>query len=316
VIAALAAIFLGTLAVIVGGYIFVNRKSLAEADLARERLSTPEGVERTWRLLKDDKVSDLGFVNRLLAGKGWVEEVGYQLTQAGLEMKPGAFLMGWATFGAFMTFLGTMVLSGFFGYAIVLLGWAGPFLWLRRKRKKRLRQFEVQLPDAVDMLVSAMKAGYSFQAAAQFIGDEMPPPAGPEFARFYDEQRLGIDARQALTNLQGRVDSQDLKMFVTAVLIQRETGGNLGEVLQNLSDLIRERIKMRGEIETLVTEPKMSARFLAALPVVVALVLSVVSPSFLTPMLQSPGGRMSLGIAALGVIIGYAIMMQIADVDI
>ncbi|MFN2604357.1 MAG: type II secretion system F family protein [Gemmatimonadaceae bacterium] len=315
-IAGLAAIFLGTLSVIVGGYIFVNRKSLAEADLARERLSTPEGVERTWRLLKDDKVSDLGFVNRLLAGKGWVDELAYQLSQAGLEMKPGPFLMGWVTFGAFMTFLGTMIMSGFFGFVVVVLGWAGPFLWLRRKRKKRLRQFEVQLPDAVDMLVSAMKAGYSFQAAAQFIGVEMPAPAGPEFARFYDEQRLGIDVRQALTNLQGRVDSQDLKMFVTAVLIQRETGGNLGEVLQNLSDLIRERIKMRGEIETLVTEPKMSARFLAALPVVVALVLSIVSPAFLTPMLQSGGGRMSLAIAALGVIIGYAIMMQIADVDI
>jgi len=316
VIAGLAAIFLGTLSVIVGGYIFVNRKSLAEADLARERLSTPEGVERTWRLLKDDRVSDLGFLNRMLAGKGWVEELGYQLSQAGIEMKPGQYLMVWVTFGAFMTFLGTMVLHGVFGLIIVILGWAAPFLWMRRKRKKRLREFEVQLPDAVDMLVSAMKAGYSFQAAAQFIGDEMPEPAGPEFARFYDEQRLGIDVRQALMNLQGRVDSQDLKMFVTAVLIQRETGGNLGDVLQNLSDLIRERIKMRGEIDTLVTEPKMSARFLAALPVVVALVLSVVSPGFLTPMVQSEGGRMSLAIAALGVVIGYAIMMQIADVDI
>lgn len=315
-IAGLAAIFLGTLSVIIGGYIFVNRKSLAEADLARERLSTPEGVERTWRLLKDDKVSDLGFVNRLLAGKGWVEELAYQLTQAGLSMKPVAFLMTWATFGAFMTFLGTMVMTGIFGFVLIFIGWAGPFFWVKRRQKKRLRAFEVQLPDAVDMLVSAMKAGYSFQAAAQFIGDEMPEPAGPEFARFYDEQRLGIDVRQALLNLQGRVDSQDLKMFVTAVLIQRETGGNLSDVLQNLSDLIRERIKMRGQIETLIAEPKMSARFLAVLPVVVALILAVVSPGFLTPMIQSGGGRLSLGIAALGVVVGYAIMMKIADVDI
>jgi tight adherence protein B len=315
-IAGLAAIFLGTLAVIIGGYTFVNRKSLAEADLARERLSTPEGVERTWRLLKDDRVSDLGFVNRLLAGKGWVESLSYELTQAGIDMKPGAFLMSWATFAALMTFVGTMVIGGVSGFVLVVIGWAGPFFWVKRKQTKRLRAFEVQLPDAVDMLVSAMKAGYSFQAAAQFIGDEMPEPAGPEFARFYDEQRLGIDVRQALLNLQGRVDSQDLKMFVTAVLIQRETGGNLGDVLQNLSDLIRERIKMRGQIETLIAEPKMSARFLAVLPVVVALILAVVSPGFLTPMLQSGGGRLSLGIAALGVIVGYAIMMQIADVDI
>lgn len=315
-IAALAAIFLGTLAVFVGGYIFVNRKSLAEADLARERLSTPEGVERTWRLLKDDKVSDLGFVNRILAGKGWVAELGFQLTKAGVEMKPGPFLMSWVTFGAFMTFLGAMVVGGIFGLILVVLGWIGPFFWLKRKQKKRLRAFETQLPDAVDMLVSAMKAGYSFQAAAQFIGDEMAEPAGPEFARFYDEQRLGIDVRTALLNMQGRMDSQDLKMFVTAVLIQRETGGNLGEVLQNLADIIRERIAMRGHIETLIAEPRMSARFLAMLPVVVALILAVVSPAFLTPMYQSGGGRLALATAALGVVAGYAIMMRIADVDI
>ena len=166
------------------------------------------------------------------------------------------------------------------------------------------------------MLVSAMKAGYSFQAATQFLGAEMTPPAGPEFARFYDEQRLGIDVRTALVNMQGRMDSQDLKMFVTAVLIQRETGGNLGDILQNLADLIRERLAMRGHIETLVAEPKMSARFLALLPVAVALILSVVSPQFLSPMLASSGGKLTLAIAALGVVVGYGIMMRIADVDI
>lgn len=315
-IVVLAAIFLGTLAVIVGGYIFVNRRSLAEAELARERLSTPEGVERTWRLLKDDKVSDLSFVNRLLTGKDWVEELRLQLMRAGIDMKPGAFIMAWGTFAAFFTFLGLMVLGGIFGFVLLLLGWVGPFLWLRRRQKKRLRTFETQLPDGVDMLVSAMKAGYSFQAATQFIGDEMPAPAGPEFARFYDEQRLGIDVRTALLNMQGRMDSQDLKMFVTAVLIQRETGGNLGEVLQNLADLIRERIAMRGHIETLVAEPKMSARFLALLPVVVALILTVVSPGFMTPMVTSTGGRITLVAAAFGVVVGYGIMMKIADVDV
>jgi tight adherence protein B len=316
VIGILASIFLATLSVIVGGYIFVNRKSLAEADLARERLSTPEGVERTWRLLKDDRVSDLGFLNRILAGKGWVEELGLQLMRAGVDMKPGAFLVAWGAIALFLTFFGLLVMASFTGFILTVLGWVGPFLWLRRKQKKRLKKFEEQLPDAVDMLVSAMKAGYSFQAATQFIGDEMTPPAGPEFARFYDEQRLGIDVRSALLNLQGRMDSQDLKMFVTAVLIQRETGGNLSDVLQNLADLIRERIAMRGQIETLVAEPKMSARFLALLPVVVILVLAMVSPGFMAPMFASGGGRIALVTAALGVMIGYGIMMRIADVDI
>jgi tight adherence protein B len=127
---------------------------------------------------------------------------------------------------------------------------------------------------------------------------------------------MGIDVRQALLNMQARMDSQDLKMFVTAVLIQRETGGNLSDVLQNLADLIRERIAMRGHIETLVAEPKMSARFLAVLPVVVALILAVVSPHFMDPMVESNGGRIALVIAGFGVVIGYGIMMKIADVDI
>ena len=311
-IGVLSLVFLGTLGIVVGGYLFVNRRSLTEADLARDRLSAPESAERTWRLLKDERVSDLGFINGILAGKGWVEELGITLTRAGIDMKPGAFVMVWATFALLFASIGSVMMSGVPGISVVVLGLVGPLLWVRRKHKKRLSAFETQIPDAVDMLVSAMKAGYSFQAATQFIGAEMPAPAGPEFARFYDEQRLGIDVRSALLNMQTRMDSQDLKMFVTAVLIQRETGGNLAEVLQSLADLIRDRIAMRGHIETLVAEPKMSARFLALLPVAVALVLTVVSPQFLTPMLQSSGGRLSLGIAAVGVMI----MMRIADVDI
>ncbi|HUQ98196.1 MAG TPA: type II secretion system F family protein [Gemmatimonadaceae bacterium] len=312
----LSLIFLGTLSVIVGGYVFINRRSLTEADIARDRLSAPESAERTWRLLKDERVSDLGFVNAILAGKGWVEELGIALMRAGVSMKPGAFIMVWITCGVLFAFIGLMLMGGFFGVIVAVFGAMAPILWLRRKHKKRLSAFENQIPDAVDMLVSAMKAGYSFQAATQFIGSEMTAPAGPEFARFYDEQRLGIEVRTALLNMQTRMDSQDLKMFVTAVLIQRETGGNLAEVLQNLADIIRERIAMRGHIETLIAEPRMSARFLALLPVVVALILMVVSPQFLDPMLESSGGRTALGVAGLGVIFGYGIMMRIADVDI
>jgi tight adherence protein B len=199
----------------------------------------------------------------------------------------------------------------------MIAGWVTPFLWVRRKQKKRIRDFEQQLPDAIDMLVSAMKAGYSFQAATQFIGEEIIDPLGPEFARFYDEQRLGVDVRSALLGMQTRLESLDLKMFVTAVLIQRETGGNLGEVLSNLADLIRQRIAMRGQIQTLIAEPKLSARFLAVLPVIVFLVLSAFNPHFFDPMLREGSiGRLVLTISAVSVVIGYMIMMRIADVDI
>jgi tight adherence protein B len=312
----LPAVFFGTLAIIVGGYVFLNRKTLAQADVARDRLRPREAGDRVIPLLKDVRVSEVNLINRLLAGKSWVEELQLQLARAGTSMKPGAFVMLVLAFGIIATFIAAGVASPAFALFLFISGWSLPFLWLRRKQKKRLTVFESQIPDAIDMLVSAMKAGYSFQAAAQFIGDELPAPAGPEFARFYDEQRLGIDVRTALMSMQERIDSLDLKMFVTAVLIQRETGGNLAEVLSNLADLIRERIAMRGHIETLVAEPKMSARVLAVLPVIVYLLLSVFSPHFMDPMIQSPGGQMALALAATSVLVGYWIMMRIADVDI
>lgn len=313
----LAAVFLGTLAVIVGGYVFVNRRSLAEADVARERLRPRDASDRiVMPLLKDVRVSDVNLLNRLLSGKGWVEELQIQLFRAGTDIKPGPFVMIVVAIGILGSFIASGLESPVVAVVVFIAGWGLPLLWLRRRQKKRLRVFEAQIPDAIDMMVSAMKAGYSFQAAAQFIGDELPAPAGPEFSRFYDEQRLGIDVRAALINMQERLDSQDLKMFVTAVLIQRETGGNLTDVLANLADIVRDRIAMRGQIETLVAEPKMSARVLAILPVIVYLLLSVVSPHFMDPMIASGGGRTALTLAAVSVMVGYAIMMRIADVDI
>src|SRR5215210_4047750 len=206
------------MAFVVGGYVLINRRTLEAADMARSRLRTgPDGgVERTFSILKDDKISDVPFLNRLFSGKNWVDAISIQLTRAGSNLRPVNFLMLEVTSGFFGMLLSSRMAPGLAPIVLTAAGWLGPVFWLRWRQKKRLKEFEQQLPDAIDMLVSAMKAGYSFQAATQFIGEEMTAPAGPEFARFYDEQRLGIDVRQALLNLQGRLESLDLKMFVTA----------------------------------------------------------------------------------------------------
>jgi tight adherence protein B len=193
---------------------------------------------------------------------------------------------------------------------------AVPFVWLQARRIKRATAFQAQLPDAIDMLVSSMKAGYSFQAAMRFIGEEVPAPLGPEFARFYEEQRLGVEVRTALMALQARVASMDLKLLVTAILIQRETGGNLGEVLEKISHLMRERVALKGEIETLTAESKLSARILSALPVVVFLMVNLVNPGFNRPMLDTAWGPITLVLAGCSVLMGYWWMMKIADIDI
>jgi tight adherence protein B len=304
------------MAFVVGGYVLINRRTLEAAEIARSRLRGNEGPEKTWRILKDERISDVPFLNRLLSGKSWVEAIGIQLARAGSGIRPVTFIMMILSAGLLGTLIGGKIAGGA-GVLFMILGWVGPFLWLRWRQKKRLNEFEQQLPDAIDMLVSAMKAGYSFQAATQFIGEEMIAPLGPEFGRFYEEQRLGMDVRSALISLQSRIDSLDLKMFVTAVLIQRETGGNLSEVLSNLADLVRQRIAMKGQIETLIAEPKLSARFLAILPIIVFLILSATNPHFFDPM-TAPGsaGRLALTISAISVVVGYMIMMRIADVDV
>lgn len=313
----LIAIFLATLALVLGGYVLVNRRTLEAADMARSRLrATDAPGESTRALLKDVRISAIPFLNQLLSGRTWVEGIASRLDRAGLSFRPSAFVLIVGASAILGVLLGLRIgsLGGIF---IMVVGIVGPWFWLTWRQKRKLNEFEAQLPDAIDMLVSAMRAGYSFQAATQFIGEEMIPPLGPEFGRFFDEQRLGIDVRTALVNMQSRIDSLDFKMFVTAVLIQRETGGNLSEVLTNLSDIVRQRLTMKSQIQTLIAEPKLSARFLAVMPVIVFSILSVARPHFFDPMI-APGsvGRLVLIGSAISVVCGYMIMMRIADVDI
>jgi tight adherence protein B len=201
----------------------------------------------------------------------------------------------------------------------VLLAAAGlfaPYLWMKRKQAKRERAFEAQLPESLDMLVNALQAGYSLQAAMDFVGRESPAPLGPEFVRFYDEQRLGMEVRMALLRFQERIGTIDARMFVTSLLIQRETGGNLGEVLTNLATLMRERVTFRMQLATLTAEPRMSARVLASLPAAVVLIISAINPSFMQPLFQTDFGHKLLAYAAASVLVGYFVMSKIADVDI
>ena len=313
----LTAVFLATMSVVIGGYIIVNRRTLETAGVAKERLKVRGGEQvRTWSLLKDERTSDLGALNRWLSGKEWSDKLSRQLEHAGTQLKPGAYLLLVATSGVVGILLARLSHDFIMAVLFTVVGWLGPWMWLKWKKRRRLKKFETQLPDAIDMLVSAMRAGYSFQAATQFIGEEMPEPLGPEMARFYDEQRLGIEVRTALLGMQERVDSLDLKMFVTAVLIQRETGGNLSEVLSNLADLVRARIAMRGHIETLVAEPKISAKFLALMPVVVFIALRFFNRTFVEPLTAQGAGRLMLLAAGISVAMGYWVMMRIADVDI
>ncbi len=317
----LALVFIGTAGILVGAYVFLNRRALETSQAAIDRLRDAEdraAAQASIRsIIRDARASDLPVFDRILAGRGFTAWIAEEAILAGMNITAGNFILR-SAFAAVIAYILLQFITSYATFAL-LGGVAGallPFAHIRFKRARRIAKFQEQLPDAIDMLVSSMKAGYSFQAAMRFIGEEMAAPLGPEFLRFYEEQRLGMEVRTALLALQARVPSLDLKMLVTAILIQRETGGNLAEVLDKIAALMRERVALKGEIATLTAESKLSARILSALPLVVFILISLINPGFIKPMLESAIGPWFLWAAVVSVITGYWWMMKIADIDI
>jgi tight adherence protein B len=312
----LAGVFFGTLLAILAVYGVVNRHELQAAESARSLLlNGSSGSNDSQSILRDRRSSTIPLLDRMLAGRELSAYIATQLERAGSTRRVGEFVLASVAAAVVGLVLGQR--SGpAYSIAFALLGGLLPTALLTRAKKKRVEQFEVQLPEGLDMVVNALKAGYSLQAAIEFVGAEMPGPLGPEFARFYDEQRLGIDVRTALFRLQERIGTVDARMFVTSLLVQRESGGNLGEVLTKLATLMRERVAFRGEVETLMAEPKFSARILASLPVVVFIGFQILRPEYMKPLRERPEGHYILAYAAVSTIIGYIVMMRIADVEI
>jgi tight adherence protein B len=314
----LVLVFLATIGLLVGTWMFINRTALSASDQALQRLREVEAAQDAAKsILRDERVSAVPALNRLLGGRDVTTLFAQQIRNAGVDMTPGSLVLTMGVSALAMLVVGRALLGNVVGAAAgTAIGVALPLFWLRMKERKRIKEFQEQLPDALDMLVSAMQAGYSFQAAMKFIGEEVPAPLGSEFARFYEEQRLGVEVRTALLALQERIDSLDLRMFVTAILLQRETGGNLSEVLAKITTLMRERSAIKGDIETLTAESKLSARILGALPFVVFAIVNLVNPGFMRPMLETNLGPWVFFAATVSVFIGYWTMMKIADIEV
>lgn len=310
-------VFVGVAGVLYGGYLFVNRRSLAAKEAALERLQeVDQAVQASRGILRDESVSEVDALDRVLAGREFTVRIADQLRRAASSLSVGNFVLRGAI-SVMLGFLFGRLFAGTWGQIIgTAIGAAVPAIWLQRAVRQRARAFSSQLPDALDMLVSAMKAGYSFQAAMKFIGEEIPAPLGPEFLRFYEEQRLGVEVRTALVALQHRVDDLDLRMFVTAVLIQRETGGNLSEILERIAALMRERAALKGEIETLTAESRLSARIMTALPFFVFTAAWLFDRDFMTPLLEAQSGPWIIAGAIGSIALGYVVMNRIADVNV
>jgi tight adherence protein B len=240
----------------------------------------------------------------------WIQQSGLKWSIArlfGASLVLPAAVLGAATFAPVPTLfaaLGALTTS------------AIPFLYVSRRRSKRLRQLERQLPDVADMISRALRAGHAFSGAIGMVSTEFAEPMGGEFRITFDEINYGVSLNEALLNLATRVPVRDLRYFVIAVLIQRETGGNLAEVLDGIATLIRERLKLFDKIRVLSAEGKLSAWILGLLPFVTAGFMMVLNPSFLDVLWQDPAGIKMLQTLAFSMLFGVMWMRRIVKIRV
>lgn len=216
------------------------------------------------------------------------------------------------TVAAFVV-VGLPILAGLgAGLAVFVL----PILYLMWRRKARMKKFVLQLPDVFELLSQALRAGHSLASGMQLIATEVPEPAGTEFSRVFQEQNLGLKIEDALVNLAKRMDMLDVRFFVTAVLIQRQTGGDLAEVLDKIGGVIRDRIKLQGTVTALTAEGRLSGYVLLALPVIVYIAMLKINPDYAMVLLEDPTGQMLLTGAAVMMVMGYFMIQKIVNIKV
>jgi tight adherence protein B len=193
---------------------------------------------------------------------------------------------------------------------------AFPFLYVYLKKKRRMEKFQRQLPDALDLIARALKAGHAFTGGLKMVGDELGEPVGTEFEKTLHEINFGSGIPEALKGLTQRVDCPDLRFFIISVIIQRETGGNLAEILAKIAYLIRERFKLQNRVQVLSAEGKLSAIILIAIPFVIALALSVLNPVYIKTLFTDPIGKALVAFALLMMVIGIVVMKRMIEIRV
>jgi tight adherence protein B len=191
-----------------------------------------------------------------------------------------------------------------------------PWLYVRHQRTKRLGEIEAQLPDALDFLARSMRAGHAFSISLEMLGQESPDPLGQEFRVLFNEQNLGAPLDVAMANFSDRIPLLDIRMFVSCVLLQRQTGGNLSEILIRLAYVIRERFKLKGQVKAASAHGRMTATILSILPLVMLVALPFVAPGYLQGMANDPDGKWMIAGAIAAQLVGYYIMRRIVDIKV
>ncbi len=315
-------IFIGTLVGFVLLYLLFRSFQNPEKRRVREQLRRGEtersGVE-TIDIVRRQDMSSIPLFNRLLQSSrsSLIGKVDRLVMQANAKYPTGAYIL--MTLVLFMLgfFIGTVSSRAIFlPFVLGLLLGSLPVYYLYFQKQSRLRKFQEQLPDALDMIARALKAGHALTGGFQMVAQEFGEPIKKEFSKVVDEINFGVSYDDALRNLTDRIDSTDLRFFGMSVIIQRQTGGNLAEILENISSLIRERMKLMGRIRVLSAEGKMSAVVLVVLPFVIVFAMAIVNPNYLPTLLNDPIGNILMALSLGMMIVGILVMKKMIAIKV
>ena len=290
----------------------------------RQRLEFINAADRREKdpyltILRDELLSEIPALHQFLSRFMFVGGLQRVLNQADLKVRASVVLLACFVLALFIGYLlssprFTLVMPVLI--LLSLLGGLAPLGYVLYLRQQRFRRFEAQLPEALELLARALRAGHAFTTAIEMVSTEMPDPIAAEFEKAFAQQNFGLPLRQALMNLIDRVPLLDVQFFVTAVLIQKETGGNLAEILDNLSYVIRERFKLQGHVRAVSAQGRLTGIILVVLPLVLGFLLYGVSPEYITLLFTDPTGRIILGVYVVFQVLGFLSVRKIVRIRV
>lgn len=310
-------IFLAVTTAIVAVLVHRGSEGARQLQSRLQGLANRGGEVKGVEAVRDTRYSSIPWVDQALRRLSLGQKLELLLYQSGMTMRVGALVLLIAGFGMAGYFAGVLFLHrltpGLLGMALFA---PMPYFYVVFRKGQRMKAFTEEFPDALDLLVSALRAGLSFSAAMQIVAEESPEPVRGEFAVTVEEQSLGLDFRETLFNLTKRVDSLDLRFFVTAVILQRDTGGNLAEILENTSKLIRDRFRVLGDIKTFTAQGRLTGGILLCLPLSISVFMFVMTPDYFKPMMTSDAGRAALWFAAFLQVTGALVIRKIVNIKV
>jgi tight adherence protein B len=288
------------------------RERLAAVNTAAERNPSEELA-----LLRDQLLSEIPALNRLLASSERISRLQRYLSQADVSIRAGKFLLLSTCSGVFAGILVNLLTRVLVFGALAFVAFTFiPLTYVSVKRSRRFHRFEALFPEAIDLLGRAVRAGHAFNTALEVIANEIADPVAGEFRKLFEELKFGLPMRDAMLNLVDRVPLIDVKFFVTSVLLQRETGGNLAEILDKLSYVIRERFKILRQVRVFTAQGRLTMAILMAVPPGIVLMLLAISPDFMRPLFTDPLGHTFLATGVVMQVIGFFLIRKIIHIKV